>query len=146
MELLLICCCFKVRYGFCTEHCDAFIVLNTCLFFFHCHPDVSFYFILFTRWRKGAFQLTPLRSQSIMEGNQKRNSKQNPGCSNWRMGHGRVPCTGIFSMAWLDCFLILSKATCLGVESLSSQLLIKKIHHRFAHQPIWWEHSLFLFY
>ena len=60
----------------------------------------------------------------------------------------RVQLAGLFLMACSACFLIITQDTSIEVAlptvsyALLYQLSVKKMHHRLAHKPVWWEHFL----
>lgn len=83
--------------------------------------------------------LSTLRSHSITEGSQDRNSKP---AGTWRQRHqcrdrGGVLVTGLLLMACPSCFLIQPRPTCPVVALPTS--IIKQEN---AYRPTWWRHFL----
>ena len=92
--------------------------------------------------RRGLFYVITLRSYSVTEGSQGRNSMQEPGSKNGIRSHGETLLTGLILTSCSTCFLVQHGTTCLGVAVLFRQSSIKKTTPRIFTKAIWKEQFL----
>lgn len=89
------------------------------------------------------FQFTTLRSHSITEEHQGRNSRLECGGRIWNRDHGGVGLTCLFLLAYLNCFIIPPRIPSHGWNYspmgyvVPYQSWIRKMPNRFANIPTW---------
>lgn len=77
-------------------------------------------------------------------------TRRRPWDRSWCRGHAGVMSSSLLLMECLVCLLIAPRTTscvCVGglltvSRVLPHKLLIKKMHYRFAHRPVWWSYFL----
>lgn len=92
--------------------------------------------------RRGLFYVITLRSYSVTEGSQDRNSMREPGSKNGIRSHGETLLTGLILTSCKACLLVQHGTTRLGVAVLFRQSSIKKTTPRIFAKAIWKEQFL----